>query len=79
MIKCQLGVNVGSLTSKKTRREFSSNEQMLSGYWVGISSLHAINTEHSFVNQQMLMLGSCQITTSSEAGQPPELLLSMWV
>lgn len=52
---------------------------MLSGYWVGISSLHAINTEHSFVSQQMLMLGSCQITTSSEAGQPPELLLSMWV
>lgn len=47
---------------------------MLSGYWVGISSLHAINTEHSFVNQQMPTLGNCQITTSSEDGQPPELL-----
>lgn len=51
MIKCQLGVNVGSLTSKKTRRKCSSNEQILSGYWVGNGSLHAINTDCLFANQ----------------------------
>lgn len=47
---------------------------MLSGYWVGISSLHAINTDCLFANQKLPLLDNCQITISSEAAEPPELL-----
>lgn len=43
--------NSGDLTSKKTKRNFSSNEQMLSNYWAVISGLRAVNNDCSFTNQ----------------------------
>lgn len=62
------GCECEELNLQENQKKFSNNEQMLSGYWAGISSLHAIHNDCSFANQ-----------TDVTAWQLPDHFIKGWV